>query len=125
MPRLMKKIESEKQLELSLKSTVESTMKGFCLKLLSQNIIGLPDRLCLLPGGRVFFVEVKTTGKKPRKIQQYIHEKLRSLGFRVYVLDSSRGINTILRDYGYEIYLDNDEFDYGHNVPSQDPSEGV
>lgn len=123
MPRLKKKVESEKQLELSLKNTVESTMRGLCLKLLSQNITGLPDRLCLLPRGGVFFVEVKTTGKKPRKIQQYIHEKLRSLGFRVYVLDSSKGINTILRDYGYEIYLDNDEFDYGHNVPNQDPSK--
>lgn len=121
----MKVIESEKQLERSLKSVVENTMNGFCLKLLSQHITGLPDRLCLLPKGKIFFVEVKTTGKKPRKIQSYIHERLRSLGFRVYVLDSSQVLHTILTDYGYkyERDLNNDEFDYGHNVPAHDPTE--
>lgn len=97
----MKEIESEKRLELLLKSMVENTMNGFCLKLLSQHITGLPDRLCLLPGGKAFFVEVKTTGKNPRKIQLYIHEKLRSLGFPVYVLDSSQVLHTILRDFDY------------------------
>lgn len=99
----MKEIESEKHLELLLKSVVENTMHGFCLKLLSQHTTGLPDRLCLLPGGKVFFVEVKTTGKKPRKIQEFIHEKLRSLGFPVYVLDSSKVLHIILTDYGYPI----------------------
>lgn len=119
----MKVIESEKRLERSLKSIVEDTMNGFCLKLLSQHITGLPDRLCLLPKGKIFFVEVKTTGKKPRKIQKYIHEKLRSLGFRVYVLDSSQVLHTILTDYGYEDSLSNDEYDFGHNVPSHDLSQ--
>ena len=98
----MKEIESEKHLERLLKSTVENTMNGLCLKLLSQHMIGLPDRLCLLPKGRAFFVEVKTTGEKPRKIQEFVHKRLRSLGFRVYVLDSSLVLHTILTDYGYE-----------------------
>jgi hypothetical protein len=35
----------------------------------------------------MFFVELKTTGKKPRKIQLYMHEALRNLGFEVYVID--------------------------------------
>lgn len=97
----MKEIESEKQLERSLKNTVENVMGGLCLKLLSQHMTGLPDRLCLIPGGKAFFVEVKTTGKKPRKVQEFVHGKLRSLGFRVYVLDSSPVLHTILTDYGY------------------------
>lgn len=118
----MKEIESEKHLERLLKSTVENTMNGLCLKLLSQHMVGLPDRLCLLPGGRAFFVEVKTTGKKPRKIQEFVHKRLRSLGFRVYTLDSSRVLHTILTDYGFEPVLDNSEFDYGHNVPSHNPT---
>ena len=121
----MKEIESEKQLERLLKSTVELTMRGLCLKLLSQHTIGLPDRLCLLPKEKAFFVEVKTTGKKPRKIQEFIHNKLRALGFRVYVLDSSKVLHTILTDYGFEPEpeLDNSEFDFGHNVPAHDPSK--
>jgi len=98
----MAKIESEKRLEQSLKRIVENGMKGFCIKLLSQHLTGLPDRLCLIPEGKAFFVEVKTTGKKPRKIQSYIHQKLRSLGFRVYILDSSQVLHTILTDYGFE-----------------------
>ena len=99
----MKEVESEKHLERLLKSTVEIMMHGLCLKLLSQHTTGLPDRLCLLPGGKAFFVEVKTTGKKPRKIQEFIHKKLRSLGFRVYVLDSSQVLPIILTDYGYDV----------------------
>jgi len=95
----MAQVESEKLLERSLKRVVENDMKGMCMKLLSQHMTGLPDRLCLLPGGKVFFVEVKTTGKKPRKIQDFVHQKLRSLGFRVYVLDSSQVLRTILDDY--------------------------
>ena len=96
----MEEIESDKKLERSVKNAVEKTLNGMCLKLLSQHITGLPDRLCLLPGGRIFFVEVKTTGKKPRKVQEVIHQRLRSLGFRVYVLDSSKVLHTILDDYG-------------------------
>lgn len=119
----MKEIESEKHLERLLKNIVENTMNGLCLKLLSQHTIGLPDRLCLLPRGRAFFVEVKTTGKKPRKIQEFVHKRLRSLGFRVYVLDSSLVLHTILTDYGFEPSLGNSEFDYGHSVPSHDPRE--
>lgn len=118
----MKEIESEKQLERSLKSTVELTMRGLCLKLLSQHMIGLPDRLCLLPGGKAFFVEVKTTGKKPRKIQEFIHNKLRALGFQVYVLDSSKVLHIILTDYGFEPDLDNNEFDFGRNVSTHNSS---
>lgn len=95
----MTQVESEKLLERSLKRVVENDMKGMCVKLLSQHMTGLPDRLCLLPGGKAFFVEVKTTGKKPRKIQDFVHQKLRSLGFQVYVLDSSQVLRTILDDY--------------------------
>ena len=99
----MKEIESEKKLERSLKSLVENEMKGLCVKLLSQHLIGLPDRLCLLPGARIFFVEVKTTGKKPRKIQTHIHQKLRGLGFKVYVLDSTPVLNIIRDDYAEKV----------------------
>lgn len=95
----MKKIESEKTLERSLKRNVEKELKGWCLKLLSSHITGLPDRICLLPGGRVFFVEVKTTGEKPRKIQLWVHDKLRRLGFEVYIVDSSEVIKEVTKRY--------------------------
>lgn len=95
----MKKIESEKTLERSLKRNVEEGLKGWCLKLLSAHITGLPDRICLLPGGRVFFAEIKTTGEKPKKIQLWVHDKLRSLGFEVYIIDSSEVIKEVTKRY--------------------------
>ena len=72
---------------------------GWCLKLPAIHNAGLPDRLCLFPGGEVVFVELKAPGKKPRKIQLFIHNKLRGLGFRVEVVDSPEQIETIINEY--------------------------
>lgn len=84
----MKKEEtSEKVFERELSKYVDDT-GGMAVKLLSQFIKGLPDRMFLLPGGVVVFVEFKSTGKKPTKIQSYIHAKMQALGFLVYVVDS-------------------------------------
>lgn len=95
MPRV---VESEKKLERLLKTMVEEELGGICVKLSAEFLNGIPDRLCILPRGRVFFVEVKTTGKKPRAIQVWWHERLRSLGFRVYVLDAQEQLHTILTE---------------------------
>lgn len=84
----MKKEEtSEKVFERELSKFVEES-GGMAVKLLSQFIKGLPDRMFLLPGGAVVFVEFKSAGKKPTKIQSYIHAKIQALGFLVYVVDS-------------------------------------
>ena len=91
-------IESEKVLEKYLVSEVKS-LGGWAVKLLSGLVTGLPDRLCLLPGGVVAFVEVKTTGKKATPRQLIVHKKLRELGFRVEVLDSKEGINNFINFY--------------------------
>ncbi|WAX09196.1 hypothetical protein BT401P3_00013 [Bacteroides phage BT401P3] len=84
----MKKEEtSEKVFERELSRFVEER-EGMAVKLLSQFIKGLPDRMYLLHGSIVLFVEFKSTGKKPTKIQSYIHAKIQALGFPVFVVDS-------------------------------------
>lgn len=88
-------MESEKVIERLLVEEVKKA-GGWAIKLLATQVTGLPDRLVLLPGGRVFFVELKSTGKKPTKIQKLIHEKLRALGFRVLVIDSVTGVNGLI-----------------------------
>ena len=93
-----KRIESEKKLERLLTKLVKEELGGICIKLCAEYMNGLPDRMCVLPNGITFFVEVKTTGKKPEPIQVWWHERLRSLGFRVYVLDSQDVLHTILTD---------------------------
>ena len=91
-------IESEKKLEKYLADQTKQS-GGWSLKLLSVHVTGLPDRLCLFPGGKMFFAEMKTTGKKPTRIQTLVHDKIRKLGFKVVVLDNINDINQIIRNY--------------------------
>ena len=69
---------------------------GLAPKFVSPGLDGVPDRLLLLPGGRLAFVEVKVPGKKPRPLQRRRIEQLTALGFRVYVLDSKEQIGEIM-----------------------------
>lgn len=88
--------ESEKTLERNLVNRLDK-MGGWAVKLLAVHITGLPDRLCLWPGGRVVFVEMKSTGKTVRPSQAAIHRKLRAMGFRVEVIDSTKGIDKLFK----------------------------
>lgn len=56
----------------------------------------MPDRIILLPQGRIVFVELKAPGKKPRPIQKYRIKELKALGFRVEIIDSIEGINNFV-----------------------------
>jgi hypothetical protein len=85
---------NEKDLEKKLNAKIKS-LGGIPIKLLSYLFAGLPDRMCLLPGGRIIFVELKTTGKLPTRIQIIVHRKLRDLGFVVLVIDTLKQINDL------------------------------
>lgn len=91
-------IESEKDLERKLSQGVKKLL-GLSFKFVPLLVAGIPDRICLLPGGCIFFAEIKTTKQKPKKLQLFWHTKLRKLGFRVEVIDTSEQIENILKDY--------------------------
>lgn len=93
----MKK-ESEKLVERTLVKLMKEA-GGMCIKLQADYQGGIPDRLCLFPNGRVAFVETKTTGEKPRPLQRYYHEKLRSLGFRVEVIDTVGKVRELVSSF--------------------------
>nr|WP_304577347.1 VRR-NUC domain-containing protein [uncultured Acetatifactor sp.] len=76
----------EKTIEQKFRAAVKAA-GGLAVKFASPGFDGVPDRLALLPGGRMAFVEVKAPGKKPRPLQLARHRQLRQLGFKVYVLD--------------------------------------
>lgn len=97
----MAQIDSEKLVERKLVGLVKVN-NGMCIKLLCDQLIGLPDRLCLFPGHKIIFVETKTTGQKPRRIQAYMHKKLRALGFRVEVIDSIEGVEQFINSIIFE-----------------------
>ena len=71
-------------------------------KFTSPGFDGMPDRLVLLPGGRMGFVELKAPGKKPRALQLARHRLLRRLGFKVYVIDEINQIDSVLEEIDHE-----------------------
>ena len=75
---------------------------GIAPKFTSPGFDGMPDRLVLLPGGRMGFVELKAPGKKPRALQLARHRLLRWLGFKVYVIDEINQIDSVLEEIDHE-----------------------
>lgn len=103
-----KSIMYEKSTEKRLVTEVER-VGGWCLKLPAIHNAGLPDRICLFPGGRILFVELKAPGKKPRKIQLFMHRKIRALGFRVEVVDTPEQIKKIIKEYEEQCKFSSDK----------------
>lgn len=85
----------EKIIEHKLTVAVKKT-GGIAVKFVSPSFAGMPDRLVLLPDGLIAFVELKAPGKRPHPLQEARHRLLRSLGFRVYVIDKTEQIGGML-----------------------------
>lgn len=73
----------EKDIEGKLRDQVKQ-LGGLCLKFESPGYTGVPDRVILLPGGKVVFAETKQPGKKERARQEYVQKVFRALGFTVF-----------------------------------------
>lgn len=85
----------EKAIEQKLVRATKN-MGGIAPKFVSPSFDGMPDRIVLLPGGHIGFVEVKAHGEKPRPLQLSRHGLLRRLGFKVFVLDGEQQIGGLL-----------------------------
>ena len=75
--------ELEVDVEGKLRTQV-TRLGGLCLKFVSPGYTGVPDRLILLPGGKVIFAETKQLGKKERGRQEYVQKVFRDMGFTVF-----------------------------------------
>lgn len=71
---------------------------GIAPKWVSPGTAGVPDRIVVLPEGRVVFVELKAPGKRPRPLQEWWAERLQDRGHQVYVIDSVEGIEQFIRE---------------------------
>lgn len=87
----------EKQIEARLKREVKRK-GGLALKFTSPGTAGVPDRIVLLPKGRVVFVELKAPGGKLRPLQLKRKKQLENLGFKVYVIDSYKKVDEFIRE---------------------------
>lgn len=94
--------ERESAIEKYLCGTV-AKMGGQCYKFAPPGRVGYPDRLVILPGGRMFFVELKRPkGGRLGVLQPQRHEELRALGVAVYVVRNRGEVDAcIAAEQGY------------------------
>lgn len=86
---------TEKIIEQKLVRAVKD-LGGIAPKFVSQGLDGVPDRIILLPMGRIAFVELKAPGKKMRPLQVRRKRQLEALGFLVYCVDRVEQIGGML-----------------------------
>lgn len=85
----------EKDLEAKLRKEIEKR-GGLCLKWVCPGWSGVPDRIILLPGGRVLFAETKRPkGGRLSKLQGWWLSKLKSLGFWAGVVWTEENVKTL------------------------------
>ena len=87
----------EKTIETKLVQAVRAK-GGLAPKFTSPGFDGVPDRLILLPGGKVAFIELKAPGKTLRPLQVRRKRQLETLGFSVYCIDGVEQIGGILSE---------------------------
>ena len=87
----------EKEIEKVLVKSIEK-LGGICWKFTSPGTVGVPDRIALLNGGKIAFVELKSPGRTLRPIQVKRKKQLEELGFKVYVLDSKERVKEVIHE---------------------------
>lgn len=87
----------EKEIEKRLIQEVRKR-GGLCWKFTSPGTDGVPDRLVLMPCGKIAFVELKATGEKMRPLQMYRKLQLEKLCFDVYCIDDVKQIMEVLNE---------------------------
>ena len=88
---------SESQLERKFCDKIKH-FGGLPLKFISPGRAGVPDRIVLLPGGKIYFVELKNEVGKTSIIQEYVFEKFERLGFKVKIINSVESLNNFLQE---------------------------
>ncbi len=90
-----------KERDIERKLVMETVRRrGVALKFVSPGCIGVPDRIVMLPDGKMGFVELKAPGKKPRPIQVRRIQQMRKMGFKVFVIDGVEQICSVLDAIG-------------------------
>lgn len=90
-------MERERDIEARLRRGI-GRLGGLALKFSSPGEAGVPDRLVLLPGGRVCFVELKTVRGRLSPLQRWQQERLRALGCRVVTLRGREDAEAFLKE---------------------------
>lgn len=82
----------ERDVEKYLSRKVKEELHGRAFKFVSPGFNGVPDRIVLVPWARIYFVETKAPGKKMRKLQEWVANEIRRLGFKVLLIDTKEKV---------------------------------
>ena len=85
----------ERDVERYLRERVKQ-LGGRAYKFVSPGNNGVPDRIVMLPGGKLFFVELKAPGKETTALQDAQIDRISKLGQDVFVVDSKEKVENIL-----------------------------
>lgn len=89
----------EKEVEAKLVRGVKQ-LGGIAYKFVSPGNSGVPDRIVVLPGGRVEFVELKSKTGRLSSIQKRQIARLESAGKKVQVLYGEDDVAAFLLSWG-------------------------
>lgn len=92
----------EKQIEEKLRQAIKA-MGGIAYKFTSPGNIGVPDRIILLPGGRVWFVELKTDTGRMTANQERQTQRILETGANACTLYGMDGVNAFLAERRMEL----------------------
>ena len=70
---------------------------GMCIKFTSPGTSGVPDRIVILPGGKIGFAEMKAPGKKPRRLQKVVIRDLYRRRCQVATIDNLKSAEGFVR----------------------------
>lgn len=85
----------ESQIEARLVQGVKA-LGGQAYKFVSPGNVGVPDRLVILPGGRILFAELKAEYGRLSRMQGHQLELLRRLGAEVWTVWGETGVRDFL-----------------------------
>lgn len=88
-------VDSEKRVEALLVSGVKQ-MGGLAYKFVSPGNSGVPDRIILMPGGKIYFVELKREGGQLTNLQKRQINRIRKLDCQVDVLHGMVEVSNFL-----------------------------
>ena len=95
---MVKKDINETDVESFLRDKVKNELQGLALKFISPGFNGVPDRIILAPKGRIFFVETKAPNKRLRKLQEYVCNLIKKLGFVVLRIDTKEKVLEFIKE---------------------------
>ena len=87
----------EKEIEKYLRDKIKN-LGGIAYKFISPGNNGVPDRIVLIPGGKIIFVELKNEHGKTSNLQDTQIARIRNLGFDVRIINSKQKVDEFINE---------------------------